>query len=707
MVMDRLSLALLGLLLAISAGSAGAADGLISDIRYFEDAGFTRAGILLGIPVDVASATVDPNGTLRIRLAGQGATGTSGWSAVELDFPAKPHWARRIALEGSDRQGYQLVVEFSGPVDAQVLPMPDPRLVMLRIGPPAARAMPVALAVASETPDATPRPTAISADATPVEAATAGSGPEDLEAQARAASAAGDYDTAIRLYTRLVASTEGEQRQRALEMLGVARESNRQLAHAKALYESYLREYPDSEGARRVQQRLAALVAIERPRNSPRRRSNRKEAAGWELSSYLSQFYQRQSIEIDGNTSVPIEGVFSDAGVFASRNGSNLDQEVRVSVSHLLDFSELESLDGREYQVGSLYWDGFSNRLRSGIRIGRQSRSRAGVLGRFDGAVITHRPNTNLSLDISGGLLLDYSFEGPDPDRPFFGVSGEWVSDSGAVSFAPFFVQQDFDGVLDRRAVGLQSRMQSGDLTLFSLVDYDLHYSELNNVSLTGNFRVGRSEASAAYEHRKSPYLTTRNALIGQPYDDLSDLERAILDLQLEDIASDRTATSETARFALTTPLSEHWAVTADVVVSDFSSTETSADVIGLEPYETVYSSIQIRSTDLFGDASYSALMLRHADSDTSGTTSLYWDNRFGLGEHWWVYPRLRVDHRSFDQTDDTQWTTRPSLRLDFRYTPRMRFEIETGYWWTEREFSARSLDITGLFLRAGYHASF
>jgi len=404
---------------------------------------------------------------------------------------------------------------------------------------------------------------------------------------------------------------------------------------------------------------------------------------------------------------VPIEGVFSDAGVIALRDGSDLDQELRVSVSHLLDFSELESLDGREYQVSSLYWDGFSDRLRSGIRIGRQSRSRAGVLGRFDGAVVTHRPTANLSVDVTGGLLIDYSFDGPDPDRPFFGVSGEWVSDSGAVSVAPFFVQQDFDGVLDRRAVGLQSRVRSDQLSLFSLVDYDLYYGELNNLSLTGNFRVGRSEASASYEHRKSPYLTTRNALIGQPYDDLSDLERAILDLQLEDIANDRTATSETVRFALTTPLSQHWAVTADVVVSDFSSTETSADVIGLEPYETLYSSIQIRSTDLFGEASYSALMLRRADSDTSGTTSLFWDNRFGLGERWWLYPRLRMDHRTFDATDDTQWTTRPSLRLDFRYTPRMRFELETGYWWSERELSTRSLDITGLFLRAGYHASF
>lgn len=32
-------------------------------------------------------------------------------------------------------------------------------------------------------------------------------------------------------------------------MLGLARERNGQLAHAKAEYEEYLREYPNGEGA--------------------------------------------------------------------------------------------------------------------------------------------------------------------------------------------------------------------------------------------------------------------------------------------------------------------------------------------------------------------------------------------------------------------------------------------------------------------------
>jgi len=535
----------------------------------------------------------------------------------------------------------------------------------------------------------------------------ANANPAQIESAAQTAFDAGDYEGAIRHYMRLRDISQGDQHQRALEMLAVSRERNQQLAHAKALYQAYLQEYPGTEGARRVQQRLAALVAMSQPRRARGSRVASREPDDWMLSSYLSQFYQRQSLEIDSNSTVPVDALFSDVGVMAMRDGTDVDQEVRVTVSHLLDFADLERLEGREYQVSTLYWDGFSERLRSGVRIGRQSRARMGVMGRFDGAVFTMRPSAGTSLDLAAGYLADYTFESPNPDRPFVGVSAEWLSPSGAISIAPFFVQQDFDGILDRQAIGLQSQLKSDQLALFTLVDYDLHYGELNNLTVTGNFQAGRTEASASYEHRKSPYLTTRNALIGQPYDSLSDLEQAIVDLQIEDIANDRTATSETVRVAANTPLSRNWAVTVDLVATHFSRTETSADVIGIEPFETIYGSIQLRATDLVGTGSYSALTVRQADSDTSASTSLFWDTRFAVAERWWLFPRLRMDHRSFDETGDTQWTARPSLRVDFRFSRRVRFEFEGGYLWSERDTFVGNLEMTGTFLRAGYHASF
>ena len=118
------------------------------------------------------------------------------------------------------------------------------------------------------------------------------------------------------------------------------------------------------------------------------------------------------------------------------------------------------------------------------------------------------------------------------------------------------------------------------------------------------------------------------------------------------------------------------------------------------------YSSFQIRSADIFGRGSYSGLMLRIADSDGSDVTSFYWDNRLAFGSRWFLYPRLRVDLRTFSGTSDEQTRVRPTLRLDYRMGRRIRFELEGGYEWLTREMVTRNLDMTGFFVRAGYRAN-
>jgi hypothetical protein len=99
--------------------------------------------------------------------------------------------------------------------------------------------------------------------------------------------------------------------------------------------------------------------------------------------------------------------------------------------------------------------------------------------------------------------------------------------------------------------------------------------------------------------------------------------------------------------------------------------------------------------------------MLRHSDSSSGATTTLFWDNRFMLGNSWRIYPRIRLDRRNFDRSGDKQWSVRPSMRVDFRQSRRLRLEMEVGYLRTARATVSRDLDISGLFFRAGYRASF
>ena len=74
----------------------------------------------------------------------------------------------------------------------------------------------------------------------------------------------GKLERAIQLFTKIVESGDGPLRRDALELLGLTRERNRQLAQAVAEYNRYLNDYPVGPDSDRVRQRLSALVTIDK-----------------------------------------------------------------------------------------------------------------------------------------------------------------------------------------------------------------------------------------------------------------------------------------------------------------------------------------------------------------------------------------------------------------------------------------------------------
>ena len=113
---------------------------------------------------------------------------------------------------------------------------------------------------------------------------------------------------------------------------------------------------------------------------------------------------------------------------------------------------------------------------------------------------------------------------------------------------------------------------------LGGVLDYDVHHSALNRFYVHGTRDLSDAwRFNGAVDLRRSPYLTTGNALIGQRYEDLSELERDLLDARLGDIAEDRTARSRNVRLGLDGQLSKTWQLSFDVAGSDYSSTDASA----------------------------------------------------------------------------------------------------------------------------------
>ena len=522
--------------------------------------------------------------------------------------------------------------------------------------------------------------------------------------QAMASAVAKNWSQAIALYTK--ATNVPALRAEALERLGVARERKGQLAQAKSVYTEYLAEFDGHTNANRVRQRLNSLVGD--TKSARLREPSRKSQVSWNKTGFVSQFYRRHSIEIDGSeTVVPIDAVFTDATAMVRTQGATATHEGRVSLGHILDFSTREV--DKTFRIQRAYWDTFYKPARIGVRVGRQSRHKTGVLGRFDGLSVRYKPSKRVTWHAVAGQQLASTYDDPaEEDRPFYGVSADISLFSGQVEVSPFLIEQHRDGILDRRAVGSYFHLRKLPVSLAGRVDYDIHHEVLNNLYLTTRYDLNENwRVNGTYDYRQSPYLTTGNALIGQRFDDLSELEQSLINMKLQDVAEDRTATSTSYRFGVDGNIAADWMLSLDAAMTDYSATGESLGVSALPERNDVSFGAQIRGNGLLTTSGYSAIQVRYMDSDTATTSSVYLTNRFKLRPQWHLLPRMVATHRVFDATDFAQLQIKPSIRVDYRGFGNFQLEAEVGYDWSTRETVFDDIETIGLFLQVGYRARF
>lgn len=668
---------------------------------------------------------------IEIRL--RGSTLSAQFDQKDENFAGDLGPIERVSVEGSGAGGYKLSVSLNAPMSIEVLPPPDNRRIAIRLTKAAPRESEVAqapLPVAEETmgaPDiaskvqipmeqnasrATDVVASPGANATPNASAATGTGsvPGDFRKaldEGRQAAMSQDYPRAIAFFTKASQSPDVATRQEALEMLATARERNHQDAQAKVIYEQFLAQYPDSEAAPRIRQRLSGLLT----RNLPvKKKLIKPESDGgmWTAVGNVSQFYQRNEIEVNGENPVTgVDGLFTNADIIVDRRSSNLDLGMRVSTNGLYDFGS----DGNStYQMSTAYFEAQQIDWGVDVRVGRQSQQSNGVLGRYDGAQIRYKVASWLEVGAIGGYAVDYSNNAFSADRPLYGVNAEISLADGRWEFAPFYIEQQANGLLDRRAIGMETRYFRDNMSAFSLLDYDTYHKALNTSYVMLNVRFENGLTSyATFDHRRSPYITTENALIGQGVNNLGDLENTYSDQQIEQLADDRTSTLTLATVGVDKEISPRLQIGSDVSYSDYAETQASGNVAAVPSQQDYYYTLRFRSDEIFGSQTYSALYLRYADGNDSRMSSIYWNNRFTFFSEWQFYPRIRVDYRDFTNTGDSQWTVAPSMRLDYRPNRNMYLEFEAGYDKMRRDsnIELQQMDVIGYYFRLGYRTLF
>ena len=524
---------------------------------------------------------------------------------------------------------------------------------------------------------------------------------------AKAAVKKENYRSAALLYTKVLQYKDHKFSREAQELLGLAYERSSRPTHAAAEYKAYLKMYPKGEGAPRVRQRLAGLeTARALPMKKLRKSKVRKDV--FEVYGSFSQFYNRDENYTDLGDNIVTRSSFSnDIDINIRKRTAAYELKSVLIAGYELDL--LDSSEG-DVRLSRLYVDILDRRRHLSGRFGRQSRSTGGVLGRFDGALIGYQYFPQIRLNLVTGYPVETSrLKSIDPDRYFYGLSIDLGTFAEAWDFNTFIINQQTDGITDRRAIGGEVRYYRSGRSLFSLIDYDISYDELNTALLVGNWTLpSKTIINTSIDYRKSPTLTTTNALQGQTINDISEMLTTWSEDGLRGLATDRTATSKSFMIGATHPLKEKLQVSGDFTVTELTGTPASGGVAAMDGtgYDYFYSA-QLIGSSIIKDADTAILGLRYSDTSTADTISLNVNTRYPVNREFRINPRLRLDFSKIHRNNAERITVRPSLRADYYWKKRVRAEFEGGMDLTHEQTANQNNDSSDYFLHMGYRYEF
>lgn len=535
-----------------------------------------------------------------------------------------------------------------------------------------------------------------------------------------------DYRRAIQLYTKVRLQSENSvYGKQALEFLGLARERNKQFAHAKVVYEKYLKLYPRGEDAERVSQRLTGILTAQtEPREELKKGDSKKEnrvGVQWDTFGSISQFYNRNESKFNTDQTRLNRSSLQNGLDFTSRL-SYEDFQAGLRFSGTYNANVETDDDDDEKRISSFYLDLIHQRADIQLRLGRQSQSSGGILGRFDGGHLSIPVYENIKLNLVGGFsVLSSSDIFVNTDQYFYGINADFGTYLNAWDFNAFFIEQRNHSMLDRRAVGGEVRFFDEDKSFFTFFDYDIFHDELNTFLFTGQWIFDdRTTVNLSYDYRTSPFLTTQNATQGQSVDNLDALLALFSLDQIKTLAKDRTAISQTGSLSLSRPLSDNFQLNADFRLSTLSATVASGGVDKTEGTGLEYSiASDITGSNLLTDGDIYVVGARYNILQNADSLSININARYPITRDLRINPRVRFNLRMNDDGTEN-YGYQPSIRLTYRVVKGLQLELEGGGDWLFQERNDDALaaaalagdtndfdETRGYFFIAGYRYNF
>lgn len=558
-----------------------------------------------------------------------------------------------------------------------------------------------------------------------------------LMVQARHALATRNNGAAVELLNKLLLLPPNDYTQDAQEWIGVARERAGEPDKARVEYDLYLRLYPDSADAARVAQRLNRLSGRGAGGESGVFSEEKiRPPTVMSFGSISSRYYY-------GNSKISTTNTFN--GMTTTDSISMTDQSMLITSvdaseryadenrdSRLVvrDIATANFIPGQHSQnlLTAAYGEVRGRTNNYLLRLGRQTATGGGVLGRFDGLAASYGDPQQLRVNAVGGVLMDY-FHGPRPR--FAGMS----VDMGALSL--YSINQKLEGIQDRRAVGAEYRYADERKSTYGLLDYDTWFKQVNAAQLTGTtsdvaMLPDKSMVSFMLDHRKTPSLSIRNALIGAPTSSVSDLLQTMSLSSLRELALARTTITNTGQVGVTVPVRSNWQVGGDFLLTNTSGlgasgqtlnpvidpstglpiqctgTPTIQGCIPAQPGRGLERSVtgRVTGSGLYtrGDIWSGGLTLSTSSAVNGRSLFLYNHAQTGLGLM--IDTTLQLSSYK-DQFGGKMTQIMPMLRGSYHFRESFTFDVDGGYQWINYSGPQTSSKTTRMFCSVGLRWDF
>jgi hypothetical protein len=559
-----------------------------------------------------------------------------------------------------------------------------------------------------------------------------------LTGEAETAIKASEHDRAIQLLTNALTRPNNVNSPRALELLGLTRERKGQNVHARAEYQEYLRRYPSGEAADRVRQRIAAL---EPAGATPQATRGLREASGrgsngrawtWGARGSFSQFYYRDQTDrtfvdasrpdltTEQNNLVNLNQLLTSADLTVTGGDDRRQIQIRAAGSYSASFRKPTGKDITT--LSALYFDYSNADANVAMRLGRQTRNSAGVLGRFDGMLYGWQVKPDLRVNaVAGYPVLSSRQTHVLRDRFFYGASVDIGAKRSRLQTTLYmFDQRAAGGFVDRRSVGMEARFLNPKFNGFAIIDYDVHYKKLNLGLLTLNYNFpDSSNLSVTADYRRSPLLTTSNALIGQinpttlqPISKVRGLRPFFTDPEIYQLALDRTLVAKSVTASYSRPITKKLQTSVDFTMTNMGGTPASGGIPALPGTgREYYYGAQLVGTGLLWENDLYIASGRYSDTQNARTVTADFTARVPIVSNFRLSPRVRYGVRHDKVGDGSFKQLQPTMRLNVYPTRNSEIEVELGANFSKQRQTElgvlRTTKETGFVVSAGYRVDF